>query len=40
MKRYREKDVVSNASSAGAKALEVIKNGKSNLVIIFMLYLG
>ena len=38
--RYREKDEVSNAWNAGAKDLEFIENGKSNLFLFFMLYLS
>ena len=37
MKGYREKDVVSNVWNAGARGLEFIENGKSHLILFFML---
>ena len=40
MKGYREQDAVSNVWNAGVKDLEFIKNGKSKLILFFMLYLG
>ena len=39
MKGHREKDAITYVWNAGAKDLELIENGKSNL-IFFMLYLG
>ena len=40
MKEFKEKDVVSNAWNVVAKDLEFIENGKNNLFLIFMMYLG
>ena len=37
MKGYREKDVVSNVWNAGARGLEFTENGKSHLILFFML---
>ena len=37
MKGYREQDVVSNVWNAGARGLEFIENGKSHLILFFML---
>ena len=41
MKGHKEKDVVSNCWNARAKDLELIENGNSSHLILFlMLYLG
>ena len=39
-KKYRKKRLVSNIWDAVAEDLELIKNGKSTLILLFMLYMG
>ena len=38
--KMSKKDIVSNVWNAGAKELEFIENGKSKLILFFILYLG
>ena len=40
MKGYRERDIMNSVWNAGAKDLAFIENGRSNLILCFMLYLG
>ena len=40
MNVHKEKDVLSNAWNAKEKNLKFIENGKSNLILFFMLYLA
>ena len=39
MKGYREKDIMNSVWNAGAKDLAFVENGRSNLILCFMLYL-